>query len=136
MDALQPTTILQTTKVADLLDQGVVLVTPGQALEHVNENAPFLKSKDNTPPTVTISISDQELTHGETAIVQVQFSEPVKFTSNGNLFAGGSLNSMMIVENGTLSEFKPFDVLSDRGRTFTAVFTPKESFYDETSVIK
>ncbi len=74
-----------------------------------------------TAPTAVITMSDNELLPGETALVTFTFSEPVLGFSNANL----------TVENGTLSAV----ATADGGKTWTATLTPAAGVYDVTNVI-
>ncbi|QGU87251.1 Ig-like domain-containing protein [Erwinia sorbitola] len=65
---------------------------------------------DATPPVGTITLSDTQLTAGETARVTITFNEAVTGFSNADLK----------VSNGTLSAV----VSTDGGITWTALFTP------------
>ncbi len=65
---------------------------------------------DATPPVGTITLSDSQLTAGETAQVTITFNEAVT----------GFSNSSLTVSNGTLSAVSS----SDGGKTWTATFTP------------
>ena len=65
---------------------------------------------DATPPVGTITLSDSQLTAGETAQVTITFNEAVTGFSNNSL----------TVSNGTLSAVSS----SDGGKTWTATFTP------------
>lgn len=65
---------------------------------------------DAAPPVGTITLSDAQLTVGETAKVTISFGEAVTGFSNANL----------TVTNGTLSAVSS----SDGGITWTAIFTP------------
>lgn len=68
---------------------------------------------DITAPTVTVSVSDADLTPGEKANVTFQFSEKVV----------GFTASDVTVGQGALSAFTQVD-----GDTFTGVFTPNSNF--------
>ncbi|WP_265310980.1 Ig-like domain-containing protein [Verminephrobacter aporrectodeae] len=73
-------------------------------------SAPF--SYDLVRPTVRITLSDTDLTVGESASVTFTFSERV---------TGFTLNEVVLTSaNGTLSHFTPDTV----GRNWTATFTP------------
>lgn len=65
---------------------------------------------DTKAPTATLSMSDTELTTGETSTVTVSFSERVNGMNNGQVGVG----------SGTLSTFASID----EGMTWTATFTP------------
>ncbi|AMB59395.1 Ig-like domain-containing protein [Microterricola viridarii] len=76
---------------------------------------------DSTRPTASISMSDSELTAGETSTVTIIFSEAVTHFDNSDLS----------IANGTLS-----DVASgDGGMTWTATFTPTGGISDPTNLI-
>ncbi|PKV48296.1 gliding motility-associated-like protein [Aquimarina sp. MAR_2010_214] len=76
---------------------------------------------DTASPTSTITISDNELTVAETAIVTITFSEPVTNFDTTDL----------TIPNGTLSTLSS----SDGNITFTAIFTPTEGIEDPTNII-
>ena len=78
-------------------------------------------TKDLTPPTGTISLSDTALRTGETSIVTITFSEAVPALAL----------SSFSVENGTLSNLQSLD----GGRTWTATFTPTANLEDTTNII-
>jgi hypothetical protein len=78
-------------------------------------------TKDLTPPTGTISLSDTALRAGETSIVTITFSEAVPALAL----------SSFSVENGTLSNLQSLD----GGRTWTATFTPTANLEDTTNII-
>lgn len=65
---------------------------------------------DTKAPTATLSMSDTELTTGETSTVTVSFSERVNGMNNGQVGVG----------SGTLSTFASID----EGMTWSATFTP------------
>ncbi|HWJ95256.1 MAG TPA: Ig-like domain-containing protein, partial [Telluria sp.] len=67
----------------------------------------------------TIDLSDTALAAGETALVTITFSEPVR----------GFTLADLAVENGKLSQLTS----SDGGRTWTALLTPTSSISDATN---
>lgn len=76
---------------------------------------------DTTAPTATITLSDTNLTVGETAVVTITFSEAVVDFSNADLD----------VQGGQLSTVSS----SDGGKTWTGTFTPTSGLSDTTNVI-
>ena len=79
------------------------------------------KNKKAIPPTATITISDDVLTIGETAIVTITFSEA----------ATGFDNTDLTIPNGTLTAVNS----TDSNVTFTATFTPTIDIEDNTNII-
>lgn len=76
---------------------------------------------DSTRPTASISLSDSELSAGETSTVTIAFSEAVRGFDNADL----------TVENGTLSAMAS----SNGGLIWTGTFTPSGGVSDATNVI-
>jgi len=76
---------------------------------------------DITPPTVAITMSDYDLTVGETATITFTFSEaPVDFGDTD-----------VTVENGTISSV----VATGDPLVFTATFTPTAGISDTTNIV-
>jgi hypothetical protein len=73
-----------------------------------------------TPSSVSINLSDTNLTKGETAIVTITFTEP---PVNFNV-------SDIIVQNGTLSNFASIDPL-----VYQAVFTPTDNLPQTSNTV-
>ena len=77
-----------------------------------NEAAtPVTVNHDATPPTATITVSDNDLAKDKTAKVTVTFSEPVEGFEEGDMTAS----------QGTLTNF------SGSGATYTYILTPPDS---------
>ncbi|MBX8486040.1 DUF4347 domain-containing protein [Pseudomonas cichorii] len=76
---------------------------------------------DTVRPTATISISDTNITAGETPLVTITFSEAVT----------GFTNADLSVPNGTLSTVTS----SDGGITWTGTYTPNNNVSDTTNLI-
>ncbi|WP_438710372.1 beta strand repeat-containing protein [Aquimarina muelleri] len=79
------------------------------------------KNKKAIPPTATITISDDTLIIGETAVVTITFSEAVT----------GFDNTDLTIPNGTLSTLTS----TDGNITFEATFTPTIDIEDNTNII-
>ncbi|MCW8204640.1 hypothetical protein D8B27_18090, partial [Verminephrobacter aporrectodeae subsp. tuberculatae] len=93
----------------------------GNQGEGTPSSEPF--SYDLVRPTVSITLSDTELTMGETAFVTFTFNERVTgFTQNEVVLTGA---------NGTLSHFTPDTV----GRNWTATFTPTANISSANNTI-
>ena len=80
-----------------------------------------VKTVDTTAPSVILSMSDQALKLGETAVVTFSFSEMV---------TGFDLRDVT-VENGTLSNLQT----ADGGKTWTATFTAAANVQDASNTI-
>ncbi|MCY2991112.1 MAG: autotransporter-associated beta strand repeat-containing protein [Planctomycetota bacterium] len=110
----------QNTRIANFLGSGQeaqISYTGG-----TDSNDVVLTVIDTTSPTVTITMSDTELTAVDTALVTFTFSEPVSgFTSDD-----------ITAESGTLS---PLQVDVNDNRIYTATFTPAPSTEVPTNVI-
>lgn len=76
---------------------------------------------DQVRPTATIELNTPALKAGETAVVTIQFSEPVT----------GLVSGDFIVGNGSLSE----PLTNDGGVTWTAMLTPDADVENATNVI-
>ena len=76
---------------------------------------------DTRRPTATITVSDTQLTVGETTTVTITFSEAVSGLSLGDF----------IVSNGLLGAFD-----TDDNMTYTAILTPLPNTEDATNVIR
>ena len=80
-----------------------------------------VKTVDTTAPSVILSMSDQALKLGETAVVTFSFSE---------MITGFDLRDVT-VENGTLSNLQT----ADGGKTWTATFTAAANVQDASNTI-
>ena len=80
-----------------------------------------VKTVDTTAPSVILSMSDQALKLGETAVVTFSFSE---------MITGFDLRDVT-VENGTLSNLQT----ADGGKTWTATFTAAANVDDASNTI-
>lgn len=87
----------------------------------VNVEAVTVPDPDTAGPSVVITVSDTNLTVGETATVTFSFSEPVM----------GFDASDIRVHNGTLG---PLTLLDD-GHTYQAVFTPTVGVVDSSNTV-
>lgn len=93
-------------------------VHPGQVIGNFTGTA-FLR--DFTPPTVMISLSDIDLTTGETAIVTFTFSEvPIGFTEADITAQNGTLSGLTVTGNPVI---------------YTVLFTPTPNLQDATNII-
>lgn len=73
-------------------------------------------------PTSSISVSDNQLIVGETAIVTITFSEPVL----------GFVSSDLAVDNGTVGPLSSLD----GGVTWTGILTPSSNVFDDTNAVR
>ena len=76
---------------------------------------------DTVRPTATITMSDSALAAGETAVVTIEFSEPVL----------GFTRQDLTVQGGTLTN----PISTDGGKTWTATLTPTANLTDATNII-
>ncbi len=112
-EGLEPVSIAAQTAVETLLAPEVELVSEAAALDHVNNNGEALKALDDTAPTATMSLDLAAIKAGETAVLTLEFSEPVQ------LFAGVD-RLFTLAGGGVLTDL----VSADGGRTYTATYTP------------
>ena len=111
----------------DNVDDNTNVITIGTDWTDLDTNSPLAGGTspnyaiNTSEPLASVTLSDYDLTAGETAIVTFTFSEVITNFDNTDV----------TVENGTLTNVSS----SDGGVTWTAVFTPTAGTEDTTNVI-